>query len=87
MDPPKQDEIEKRKVKFGERERHKTLVLDLDETLIHSIFNPNDDAKLDSDFMIKLDQMEICVLIRPHMKEVLEKLSNLYEICVFTAGT
>ncbi len=63
-------------------------MLDLDETMIHSIFNPDGDTKLEQDFMINLDAtMEISVLVRPHLKEVLEKLAEIYEICVFTAGT
>jgi hypothetical protein len=33
---PSQDEIEKKHVSFGEHTRHKTLIWDLDETLIHA---------------------------------------------------
>ena len=36
---PTTEEIDSRKVKFGERTRQKTLILDMDETLIHSKFS------------------------------------------------
>ena len=35
---PSKADIELRKVRFGERIRQKTLILDMDETLIHSKF-------------------------------------------------
>ena len=35
---PSKSDIELRKVRFGERIRQKTLILDMDETLIHSKF-------------------------------------------------
>ena len=34
--PPSDDEISKIAVQFGEYTRHKTLIWDLDETLIHA---------------------------------------------------
>jgi CTD small phosphatase-like protein 2 len=37
---PSEEEIQKKKIKFGERTKLKTLVLDMDETMIHSKFFP-----------------------------------------------
>ena len=44
---PSEEEIQKKKIKFGERTKLKTLVLDMDETMIHSKFFPvtADDVK------------------------------------------
>ena len=47
-----------------------TLVLDLDETLIHYVANQNDSY----------------FLVRPYCMEFLAELSKYYEIVVFTAG-
>ncbi len=65
----------------------KTLVLDLDETLVHSCFIP---FNVPSDLIIEIELenkiQEIYVLIRPYVKEFLESMSKLYEIVVFTAS-
>ena len=51
-----------------------TLVLDLDETLIHFKPNPNNDESG-------------TIKIRPYLMEFLEKIKNYYELVVFTAAT
>ena len=65
----------------------KTLVLDLDETLVHSQFMPFSDP---SDLVIQIDieneKHDIHVMIRPGVKEFLEKMGKLFEIVVFTAS-
>ena len=65
----------------------KTLVLDLDETLVHSQFGA---FNIPSDVVINIEieneLHEIHVLIRPGVKEFLEKMSKLYEIVIFTAS-
>ena len=66
----------------------KTLVLDLDETLIHSNFlninNSNCDFSLDINFENR--NIKANVLKRPGVDEFLNKMSNLYEIVIFTAS-
>jgi CTD small phosphatase-like protein 2 len=47
-----------------------TLVLDLDETLVHYFFTPSGG----------------CFLIRPYAFEFIENLSKMYEIVIFTAA-
>ena len=65
----------------------KTLVLDLDETLVHSQFGPFD---IQSDVVINIEieneVHDIHVLVRPGVKEFLEKISKKYEIVIFTAS-
>ena len=65
----------------------KTLVLDLDETLVHSAFNPFIPSS-DIFLKIKLDNNlhDIHVLIRPGVEEFINKMSQLYEIVIFTAS-
>jgi len=64
----------------------KTLILDLDETLVHSSFIPfqNNDIILNVDFESVM--YNIYVLVRPGAKEFIKKISKLYEIIIFTAS-
>ena len=53
LEIPNLKELENRSVEFGELERQKTLIFDLDETLIHSqLISP--DNKSDYDEIIEL---------------------------------
>ncbi|EAN30762.1 dullard-like phosphatase domain protein [Theileria parva strain Muguga] len=65
--------------------RKKMLVLDLDETLIHSSFEPSNNS-----FPMQLMQngVERTIYIgkRPYLSEFLSVVSNFYEIVIFTAG-
>ncbi|KAK8575102.1 hypothetical protein V6N12_062780 [Hibiscus sabdariffa] len=65
----------------------KTIVLDLDETLVHA--SPDPPPKI-YDFMIKPSingvGMNFYVLKRPGVDEFLEAISKNYEVVVFTAG-
>ena len=65
----------------------KTLVLDLDETLVHSCFFPFD---CPSDLIIQIEQdkniQDIHVLVRPYVEEFLERMSKKYELVLFTAS-
>ena len=66
----------------------KTLVLDLDETLIHSYFDQKPPRKPDISFDIFIDKKKIHVnsILRPGVHEFLDNLENLYEIIIFTAS-
>lgn len=63
-----------------------TLVLDLDETLVHSSFIA--DEAVTFKFVLSLDDQscEIFVAVRPGVEELLSKLADLYELVVFTAS-
>ena len=65
----------------------KTLVLDLDETLVHSQFGP---FEIPSDVVINIEIEneihDIHVLVRPGVKEFLENISKIFEVVIFTAS-
>ena len=73
--------------KTNEYLNKKTLLLDLDETLVHSSFKPLQE-KPDINFTIYFQNKPhiINVLIRPYVQEFLKKMSELYEIVIFTAS-
>ena len=65
----------------------KTLVLDLDETLVHSSFSPL--VRCDTVIPLQLNDTvsNVYVCVRPGIQEFLRSLSYLYEIVVFTASS
>lgn len=64
----------------------KCLVLDLDETLVHSSFKPVNNA----DFIVPVEIDGVCykvyVLKRPYVDEFLIECAKYYELVVFTAS-
>ena len=64
----------------------KTLVLDLDETLVHSSFKP---ISL-PDIIVSIDsngnQVNVYIKVRPGVFRFLQKMSELFEIVIFTAS-
>ena len=61
----------------------KTLVLDLDETLIHASTVP--ESRPDS--IVRLaDGTRFYILKRPYLEEFLEQMSKIYELVIYTAG-
>jgi RNA polymerase II subunit A small phosphatase-like protein len=65
----------------------KTLILDLDETLVHSSFKPfifKSDIILNVDLDRKIHTIH--VLKRPGVHEFLERMSKVYEVVIFTAS-
>ena len=73
---------------LGENENNKkTLILDLDETLVHSAFSPFS-RKSDLTLTINFDGEDrlLYVLKRPYVEEFLNELSSFYEIIIFTAS-
>ena len=70
----------------------KTLILDLDETLVHSSFHPlyveGDLIQPDIFFTILFERKtyDVYVLKRPYIKEFLNKMSKIYNIYIFTAS-
>lgn len=65
----------------------KTLILDLDETLVHSAFKPFS-QRSDILLNVELDKKIhiIHVLKRPGAEEFIEKMSKHYEVVIFTAS-
>lgn len=69
-----------------ENKNKKTLIVDLDETLVHSSFKPPE--KADIVLPVEIDD-KVCyvyVLVRPGAQEFLEKLAEFYEVVIFTAS-
>ncbi|KAH8300419.1 hypothetical protein KR018_004551 [Drosophila ironensis] len=64
----------------------KCMVIDLDETLVHSSFKPIPNA----DFIVPVEidgtVHQVYVLKRPHVDEFLQKMGELYECVLFTAS-
>ncbi|GBF96922.1 CTD small phosphatase [Raphidocelis subcapitata] len=69
--------------------KQKTLVLDLDETLVHSTLDgaPGSESA-DFHFPVLFNGAEhmVHVRMRPHMHEFLERAAELFEVVVFTAS-
>lgn len=63
-----------------------TLVLDLDETLVHCTVEPVPDADLTFPVVFHGITYEVHVRLRPHLFTFLEKIKNKYEVIVFTAS-
>lgn len=64
----------------------KTLVLDLDETLVHSSFRPVDNPTFIIPVHIDNHVYNVYVLKRPYTDIFLERAAKCYEIIIFTAS-
>jgi len=66
----------------------KTLVLDLDETLVHSVLDYNEETTYG--FVIKVDGenglFDVFCRVRPHLEEFLKECAKMFELVLFTAG-
>ncbi|KAG2437330.1 hypothetical protein HXX76_005987 [Chlamydomonas incerta] len=66
--------------------RRKTLVLDLDETLVHSSLEAVD--RSDFNFPVTFNGMDHTVYVRqrPHLHDFMARVAALFEVVVFTAS-
>lgn len=64
----------------------KCLVLDLDETLVHSSFQPVEGADFVIPIVIEGTQHQVYVLKRPGVDEFMQRVAKDYEIIIFTAS-
>ncbi|EAX89220.1 NLI interacting factor-like phosphatase family protein [Trichomonas vaginalis G3] len=64
-----------------------TLVLDLDETLVHSSFIAVPNADFSFQIGVDANCLGIYVCVRPGAEDFLKTLGELYELVLFTAST
>ena len=65
----------------------KTLILDLDETLVHSSMNPfPDKVNIIMDINVEGKNYTIYAIVRPFVDEFLYEMSQYYDIIIFTAS-
>ncbi|XP_020251972.1 CTD small phosphatase-like protein 2 isoform X2 [Asparagus officinalis] len=63
-----------------------TLVLDLDETLVHSTLEYCGDADFSFQVFFNMKQHTVYVKRRPHLQTFLERVSHMFEVVIFTAS-
>ncbi|GIQ87974.1 hypothetical protein KIPB_010128 [Kipferlia bialata] len=64
----------------------KCLVLDLDETLVHSSFKPVESADIIVPIQIEADEHMVYVRKRPGVDQFLRAMAAIYEVVIFTAS-
>jgi len=66
--------------------KRKTLILDLDETLVHSTIKPVTHHHITVNVMIDGVACTFYVIKRPHVDAFLKKVSEWYDVIIFTAS-
>ncbi|KAE8799968.1 CTD-phosphatase-like protein [Hordeum vulgare] len=66
--------------------RKVTLVLDLDETLVHSTLEHCDDADFSFPVSFGLKEHVVYVRKRPHLHMFLQKMAEMFDVVIFTAS-
>jgi RNA polymerase II subunit A small phosphatase-like protein len=64
----------------------KTLILDVDETLVHSSFTPTPTAQIMLPIDIEGRICNIYVQVRPNCCEFINEVGKYYEVVIFTAS-
>lgn len=70
-----QEELMMRALEIGKKEKEKTLILDMDETMIGTQFEGKMTENFNADFEFDFQGTNIKVSFRPFLAETLEKLS------------
>ncbi|KDP21199.1 hypothetical protein JCGZ_21670 [Jatropha curcas] len=68
------------------RRKSITLVLDLDETLVHSTLEHCDDADFTFTVFFNMKEHIVYVKQRPHLHMFLERAAEMFEVVIFTAS-
>ncbi|KAE9610388.1 putative protein-serine/threonine phosphatase [Lupinus albus] len=72
--------------KQSQRRKSVTLVLDLDETLVHSTLEHCDDADFTFNVFYNMKENTVYVRQRPNLHTFLEIVSEMFEVVIFTAS-
>ncbi|WJX25051.1 hypothetical protein P8452_14128 [Trifolium repens] len=72
--------------KQSPRRKTVTLVLDLDETLVHSTLEHCDDADFTFNIFFNMKDYTVYVKQRPFLHAFLERVSEMFEVVIFTAS-
>lgn len=64
----------------------KTLLLDIDETLVHSSFSPTDHADIILPIDIEGRSCNIYIQVRPNCCEFILEVGKYFEVVIFTAS-
>jgi RNA polymerase II subunit A small phosphatase-like protein len=64
----------------------KTLILDVDETLVHSSFSETQDADIVLPIDIEGRIHNIFIKVRPHCCEFISEVGKYFEVVIFTAS-
>lgn len=91
LTPSTDEELKERYVTLGEMDRQKTLIFDMDETLIHAfptkLVEQQPSLASLADFSVKMKNgEEFYVSVRPFIFQLLDSVEKLYELVIFTAG-
>lgn len=70
----------------GKDRGKKTLVLDLDETLVHSSMEPVKSADIQMEMMWENKLCHVSVQVRPGALEFLQRMTKIFEVVIFTAS-
>ena len=70
----------------GDHKGKKTLIIDLDETLVHSSLQFTDNCTFVIPIVLDTVEYNAFVNVRPYAREVLKELSKFYEVVIFTAS-
>jgi len=79
FEQPKPELLKEKYVLLGPKTKKYTLFLDLDHTLVYSEMVMNTSEKC--------DQYSLRTNLRKFAKELIQEMSELYEICIFTAAS
>jgi len=70
------------------KDTRKTLVLDLDETLVHSFLEFEESTTYDWTFQVESENgiFDVFCRVRPHLEEFLKECAKMFELVLFTAS-
>jgi TFIIF-interacting CTD phosphatase-like protein len=81
-----QDNVMMQSTELGGSKKQKTLILDMDETMIAAKFSDKLPKNFIETFSFPFSGSNIHVRLRPYLSDTLDKLKEMYELVAWTAG-